>query len=1283
MLDLIRSLPDGPRRMLEILATTEDVGATLTQLRAVLDDPEVRPGAEPLAPEVIDRMAQGLVATRFAQREGRLYCAPSVREILLRELRRTRRYALLSDRTAEPAPQGLAHTGSAGSRIGQAVLLRELRRSLYADDAERAERLLEGAPAEQAVAMLVEPLDEELLQGMSAPLAGRLLELVSRTRFSQGLGTPGLLGLARVLAQRHGTPQLQDVAAREALLAGVPDTDAASPGTAALLALARGELAPAVQGFAAALATERTRTKKRKVLLPEPEGPLVPLAWLVEGSETRGKQALALIELAEAQRGGSWASVAHLRRLVEPRHKTTSASSHPLGVLLEALVACWSGGELEGRRLAAAQSDAEAAGWVWLARELALLGESGLQPLPGTAALRDLRRAVTDWQHRLQALLELVEAPPKTQERLAWFVRFAPFEIEARLQARGKDGSWSAGRKVAHARLKAGGTFPMTEADHRVAAALAVEGSTRYGEIVYRWRREDAWQALVDHPAVFGWSGQPLVVVSLRPRLQIETEGDEAVVRVVPAPGQSSVVAEPVGEGGVEVTVFDEVQRKAAQLVGEGLRLPLRARPGLPELLERFAGRFEVRGGADAGGAAVTEADPAPAVQLVRTAGGATARVVVRPLGPDGPAWAPLAGPRVVLGRVGEQAVRAERDFAAERQGLRALEQRAPELTGSGPAALTAQELLDLLERLRGERVEWVEGKPLSLRAPRGWSLSARRAASGWLSAQGALQLEGGQEISLPDLVERARQTTGRFLQLDEDTFVALSAELRTQLGALGRTARREGEVLQVHPLAAGLLEPMLDPLEAGTPAEPPPVSTLLATELRPYQEEARSWALRLAALGLGACLADDMGLGKTVTALAVLLQRAADGPALVVAPTSVCGVWREAAWRFAPALQVVELARERDVLEHELAPGSLALCSYGLLVSEAPRLAALPWSTVILDEAQAIKNPETQRHRAALSLRARFKMTLTGTPIENHLVELWAQSAFLAPGLLGTQQEFVERFVRPIEQGSVEVQQQLRRLVAPLVLRRTKAQVLGELPPRTDVDWQVELPPEHAAVYEAVRRQAVGAIRAAQADPMQLLAELTRLRQAACHPRLVSPEAPDISGKLEAFLELVDSLQASGHRALVFSQFVRHLQLVRERLDERGLSYQYLDGQTEASERDARVAAFQRGEGALFLISLRAGGFGLTLTAAEAVVHLDPWWNPAVEDQASDRAHRIGQTRPVTVYRLVAKGTIEERILALHRTKRDLADRVLAGTDKAARLTTEELAALILDGDS
>jgi SNF2 family DNA or RNA helicase len=459
---------------------------------------------------------------------------------------------------------------------------------------------------------------------------------------------------------------------------------------------------------------------------------------------------------------------------------------------------------------------------------------------------------------------------------------------------------------------------------------------------------------------------------------------------------------------------------------------------------------------------------------------------------------------------------------------------------------------------------------------------------------------------------------------------------------------------------------------------------------LRPYQIEGYQWLWKNALLGFGVCLADDMGLGKTLQVIALLLARSSEGPALVVAPTSVCGNWIAELARFAPSLAAVEYvgkARASLLEPLEKARGGeriVVVTSYALLQQDVAELTRVAWNTAVLDEAQFIKNPHSLRAKAAFRIASRFRIAMTGTPIENHLGDLWSVFHYVNPSLLGSLKHFQLTYLKPIErEGESESVAELKRLVRPFLLRRRKDEVLADLPRLTILSHVVPMSDDESRRYALLRHQVNERLRTSygrREHKLEVLAEITRLRRFCCHPRLVFPDAPLEATKLQAFLELVYELRENGHRALVFSQYVDFLQLVRERLDECGFRYCYLDGSTPAAERRSRVEAFQSGNDELFLISLKAGGFGLNLTAADYVIHLDPWWNPAVEAQATDRVHRIGQERPITVYRMIAKDSIEERILQLHHEKRKLADALLTSADSPTSLAPDELMELLGD---
>ncbi len=479
-----------------------------------------------------------------------------------------------------------------------------------------------------------------------------------------------------------------------------------------------------------------------------------------------------------------------------------------------------------------------------------------------------------------------------------------------------------------------------------------------------------------------------------------------------------------------------------------------------------------------------------------------------------------------------------------------------------------------------------------------------------------------------------------------------------------------------------------------------------LKAQLRPYQEQGFQWLWFLHDIASGGILADDMGLGKTVQAIALLLavksaiekDAKADGKtpgergarkfkALIVAPTSVVTNWERELDKFAPSMShIVWHGGDRKERTDELEDADVVITSYALLRRDEELLAKLDLTYAILDEAQNIKNPLSATARAAKRLKAMRRLALTGTPIENRLSEIWSIFDFVSPGLLGPLDKFEERYARPIDNGDQKAAVRLRATIHPFILRRTKGEVAKDLPEKIESDQFCELTGEQSALYGAVlkevRAQVMGEVerQGMAKSHIQILAGLTRLRQAACDPRLLGlpREFGDVdSGKLVALRELIQTSVEGGHRVLVFSQFVSMLTIIRRAMEEDGVAYEYLDGSTK--DRQARVNNFQREDGPpVFLISLKAGGSGLNLTAADTVIHFDPWWNPAVEDQATDRAHRIGQTKVVTTYRLIAKGTIEEKILELGGKKRELVGAVLSedagGAKKLTKNDLEEL---------
>lgn len=483
------------------------------------------------------------------------------------------------------------------------------------------------------------------------------------------------------------------------------------------------------------------------------------------------------------------------------------------------------------------------------------------------------------------------------------------------------------------------------------------------------------------------------------------------------------------------------------------------------------------------------------------------------------------------------------------------------------------------------------------------------------------------------------------------------AAAMAVGLAESGGTMELDEQTIDLASLAKG-----------GASIPPVPLPVGINATLREYQQAGFEWMIFLSNRGLGGVLADDMGLGKTLQSLAFLKYRQNEDPGvhLVVAPRSVVDNWVDECRKFVPDLAVhAHLGLDRVKAAEKLPKGGLLLTSYNILQRDIKMLGEIEYSTVILDEAHVIRNPEAKTTRAAMKLNARRRMCLSGTPVQNCAEDLWPIFNFLMPGFLGRRKTLKETL-----QDDPEAIHRLRDRVAPFVLRRIKSEVATELPPKTEVLLHAKMGDEQERFYlELLEKERVGVMdllgsKGLERSRVSILAAITRLRQAACAPALVgAPHVP--SSKVELFLDLVDELIAEGHRALVFSSFTKFLAVIQEQMVLRGYTYQYLDGRTR--DRGAKVKAFQNGKDPLFLISLKAGGVGLNLTAADYVIILDPWWNPAAEDQAADRAYRIGQDKPVMVYRIVTDNSIEERVLRLQAEKRRLVgDLALEGLARA-----------------
>ena len=1133
-----------------------------------------------------------------------------------------------------------------------------------------------------------------------------------------------------VPAVLHGPLALQALLRNDSELLTLLSAKGLPPSAAGWLHLYRGELAGAMDALRQQLAQYRKSTRSRNLYLSPLASVRVALTLL---PSDKPADITVLREVTrQAIAGGFGSEWPIIEGLLRERSGSASRPSAQMGGktfagmagLLKALVLYWRGDTPEPekmcKRLESFARLLEARGYQLPAYDIrTILHLTFGQPEPvqpkQVLPLCALWQRKADWEYALEALGQLMPKASSSDSRLAWVVTLGGWDVELSPleQKRNKQG-WSKGRAVALKRLhaEADGLPWLVAQDRQVIRHIHyTSGYSYYDRGRYELDAESALPLLAGHPAVF-WHDAPdtRIDVEAGQVTLVLTESDNRL-RLTLSPaiseGQQLVTRKETPTRLVVYPVSEE-HRRIAAIIGDGLHIPLSARDKALQSVAAIAPLLPVQTDLPELLAHIPHvpADDKIYAHLLPLGEGLRMQLLVRPLA-DGGWFAPGRGSDVISGEQAGQAIQAQRSLAHEQQRLRQVLDLCPQLAEGGQDTGEwqfddPQEALEALTQLRNVdnallECVWPEGERLRLGGRRNMhalTLNARRQGE-WFTLSGTLKLDDGRVLELRQLLTLLQESQqGRFIRLGEGDWLALDNQLRQRLQQIALLSGGRDN-LNLNALTLPFLKQLADEagefsgdadwqqqlsrLEAREQHRPAVPSTLKA-ELRDYQIDGFCWLSRLAQWGVGACLADDMGLGKTLQALALLLERASGGPQLVVAPTSVTHNWLSESSRFAPTLRLRDYRSRRDL--SALEPFEVVVVSYGLLLQDAEHFHQPQWHSVVLDEAQSIKNAQTQRAKAVTALKADFRLALSGTPVENHLGELWSLFRFLNPGLLGSLKSFNQRFALPAVQGDKVSGSALKQLVKPFMLRRTKSQVLDELPPRTDILYQIPMSGEEQHWYEALRRQAVENLETGKdVSPLQVLTEITRLRRFCCNPSLVLERAAPESSKLSACLDIISELRENHHKALVFSQFVDHLGLLRAALESAGIAYQYLDGTTPAAERQKRVAAFQAGAGDLFLISLKAGGTGLNLTAADYVIHLDPWWNPAVEDQASDRAHRMGQERPVTVYRLVMEGTIEEQMVSLHNKKRQMAEDLLEGSDAVGRLDTAALLSVLRGG--
>lgn len=943
---------------------------------------------------------------------------------------------------------------------------------------------------------------------------------------------------------------------------------------------------------------------------------------------------------------------------------------------------------------------------------------SDLPPLPGITTYASAEDML------LKKFLELAGALSKNDAaaaqtgsaRLEWRIKASTLgyvtDIVPILRKRSAKGTLSSGRQVSLDSLTKGKHDDcVTSEDKNILSQVRHEHSY-HGS--YYYLPKEAAGKLCKHPYVRvlinGEETQQATLTLKSPHLILKENGTKLEIKL-PADAER-VRLERTGENTFDLYMATPAVSRMKQFLQNSqeagkLQIPMSARSEITQALRALTSQFTLRGDLRFTHEHLREMESAHrlVIPLKGTQSALSGAIRIEPFA-GGPLLTPGKGEAQQIVSEGKEQVLLNRNLKAEITKVHELLDQCPTLRDASAPDFSLQThdletALSILTELQGygsdkAEVRWPAGRALTLRtldSMKSFKISTAETADHWLEIGGKVQVDENLVLHFTELLRLYRERSGGYIQLSDSHFLRLTAGISRQLDTLSALqplpdkAGKTRKKLTLTRAAVALLARNCTPeqlpanlekhvkqfRETAAECSTPTLPRALRAELRDYQRSGFRWLMQQTGCGLGACLADDMGLGKTLQILTLLLARAKEGPSLVLAPASVCGNWVREAARFTPTLRTHLLSQaQREETLRLLGPRDVLVCSYGLLVSESDRLCSIQWNVAVLDEAQAIKNSQSQRAEATRRLQARHRIAATGTPLENNLLELWSLMQFLNPEYLGAHGSFMSRFKN--------APGLLHKLVAPFILRRLKNDVLDELPDKTEQVIHVDLSPEERALYESIRRQALQQMNDSTGR-FQVLAMLTRLRRLCCHPQLVEPECGITSpAKMEMLRELTAELKASGHRALIFSQFTDVLAHVQQLCREEQHSFLYLDGSTPATSRMQLVDTFQQGETDFFLISLKAGGVGLNLTAADYVILLDPWWNPAVEDQAADRTYRIGQQKAVTVCRLVCADTIEEKVLALHARKREMFDSIINETesDSATTFSVHELLELL-----
>ena len=921
------------------------------------------------------------------------------------------------------------------------------------------------------------------------------------------------------------------------------------------------------------------------------------------------------------------------------------------------------------------------------------------------------------WERSLDSLNYLLnqQTSQVTQEskQLIWLLYINKYGDVDKIEVRErKIGGNNVGRVVSLERLQEEWKKIPSVGQHDIKIINTIKRRHNYYGYEYYVDQEEALEALIGHPAVYNEkTGNLIELVEGKPELIVEEKDNNYCIKLSDNSRTPTVKLIKESVNRYRVVRISEKIAQIASRIKSSITVPKEHKEKVLSLVQKAVPNIKVRSELSDESLETEQANSNLIAQLSPINEGLNVNLIVRPF-KDGIAYHPMKGAKSIISLIGDKHKKLVRDFAQEQKNVESLVSQCSTLDiSNGDSEWTINDLETSLEVLyeiekyqkenKGDHIEieWPKGNALSIKKSVGFKdiVMNLRGENDWFEFSGKVKLEEDKVVEMEQFLEMLEHSQGRFIKLDNNKFIALTESLLKRAQELKVIAHNG----KVHKLGSSILSEFIEKSpqvktdhlwkehlkKISPPKVEPKIPRTLQAELRDYQVEGFRWLSRLANMSLGGCLADDMGLGKTLQTISLLLNEASSGPCLVIAPASVCNVWEEECGKFAPSLNCVrmpDVGREECI--KSLKKMDLLIVSYGMLYQIEDSLIDKKWHLIVLDEAQAIKNYNTKRFKIIIKLKSNKRIALSGTPIENRTEELWNLFEFLNPGFLGSRQNFQSKYVKAIDiDKNVMVRNALKRLIKPFILRRLKSKVLKELPAKTEQTILIDPSVDEKNFYEALRRESVERIHNIGEEEVakkrfSILSEITKLRRACCDSSLVNSDANITNSKLEALDGILDDILSNNHRTLIFSQYVDYLKIVEKRFIKNNIKYQYLDGSTTQKQRKKRVENFQRGEGDVFLISLKAGGVGLNLTSADYVVHLDPWWNPAIEDQASDRVHRIGQTRPVVIYRLAMKHSIEEKILNMHKNKRDLAIGLLSDSDKSASLTEKELLDLLMD---